>query len=213
MGALVAFVALLTFVPFDTGLNNAWHAAGLFRLALLMTSIVLCWTLAILVHETGHLIASRLMGYRFILFSAGPVLITSSGQRIRVSVNNKWALAGLMGAVPVDDHHLVRRESPLSPDWTVGKFGARVRCDLRGPNDRNPAARSTIGAILPTRLAWTTGLLSTSIGSLSFPPYFSSRHTSDGERFFMLLHGGSARRALDCFTADNRSASQWLSRP
>ncbi len=75
-----------------------------------ISSYVLCAMLAILVHELGHLLAAKLAGYRFILFSAGPLLITSSGQRIHVSANNRWDTIGMMMAVPVDDHHLVRRE-------------------------------------------------------------------------------------------------------
>ena len=65
----------------------------------------------LLAHECGHLLAGRLVGFRFQFLALGPLLVSrSEAGRVRVGLNREPALfGGAALALPTDDRDLVRR--------------------------------------------------------------------------------------------------------
>jgi hypothetical protein len=74
----------------------------------LLLGVILLWCTLIL-HELGHWIAGRLAGFRAVMFSAGPLLITREPDRLRVSPGSLAAFGAFVALVPVGTEHLARR--------------------------------------------------------------------------------------------------------
>jgi len=60
-------------------------------------------------HEFGHLLAGRLVGFRFLLLIVGPLKVTRDQRGIRISFNTHMALLGLTAFLPSNDLNLPRK--------------------------------------------------------------------------------------------------------
>lgn len=76
----------------------------------LIASLPVMAFFVILLHELGHLLGGRIVGFRFMLLIVGPLRVERLGERIVWRLNRNLGLAGgLAGSVPTDQHDLRRR--------------------------------------------------------------------------------------------------------
>src|SRR5690606_38658246 len=95
---------------------------------LVVVLAVAVYVACIAVHEAGHLLAGRLMGYRPLLFIAGPFRIERVGDAIRFGLNRSIALAGgLAVCVPVGLDDLRRRTLVMAAGGPVASLVVGVQ--------------------------------------------------------------------------------------
>lgn len=76
----------------------------------LITSVIVGVMLPLFLHEAGHIVGGKLVGFRFALYVAGPIMITRVGERLKFQLHRQWSLyGGIAATVPVDDRDLLRR--------------------------------------------------------------------------------------------------------
>lgn len=123
------------------------------------------------VHELGHLLGGRLMGFRFCMFAAGPLLIVRENERIRVKFNRALSLwGGIASALPV-----------TFTDITRGMFVFTAFGPL--------TSFFFAAALWPVDLlaARTASLFSLLIGLVTLVPMQTGGFLSDGGRMLMFL--------------------------
>ena len=103
MPAMAVLGAILGFLAVQQGwlnplLNDESDKPSLLRLTVFLASLVLAWFLAIYVHELGHWLMARLLGYRTHLFVLAPLWWTKQGLQVRL--RNGIGVAGLVVAMP-----------------------------------------------------------------------------------------------------------------
>ncbi|MGK7312515.1 MAG: hypothetical protein ACN0LA_09770 [Candidatus Longimicrobiales bacterium M2_2A_002] len=76
------------------GPSTAWKILG----GLLLGGAVGAVVAVLAVHEAGHLLAGRLVGFRFLLFIVGPLRVAREGDRVQVGWNRSLSLAGWLAA-------------------------------------------------------------------------------------------------------------------
>ena len=65
----------------------------------------------LVIHECGHVLCARLVGYRFLLMIAGPVKVERTRRGIRVGLHKSIKFyQGLASALPLDAHYLRSKE-------------------------------------------------------------------------------------------------------
>lgn len=123
------------------------------------------------VHELGHLLGGRLVGFRFCMFAVGPLLIVRENEGIRVKFNRAFSLwGGVASALPV-----------TFTDITRGMFVF--------------TAFGPLTSILFAAALWPTGtlaartasLFSLLIGLVTLVPTRTGGLLSDGGRLLMFL--------------------------
>lgn len=147
----------------------------------LIPSLVLSLIFVLAFHEAGHVVGGKLVGFRFLIFIAGPFKLYSTEGGIRLGLNRSLMLAGgLGGTVPTDSRDLTRRTTvyvaggPVaSLLLTVATFGLLF------------AAPPSVGIILST-----IAVASLLIGVVTLMPNRMGGFVSDGARIKMLLTGG-----------------------
>ena len=91
---------------------------GVFFLAILVASL----PLLIFVHEAGHVIGGKLAGFRFMLLSVGPLVISKRTGGLKVTLDkNQMMLGGLTSMYPTDLKNLGRRKALLIAGWSGHK--------------------------------------------------------------------------------------------
>ena len=177
----------------DNGLSPFWFIG----IAIVLGAVT------IFLHECGHLLGGRLVGFRFLLLIVGPLQIVRVNEnQLRVQLNRNLALAGgLAAAVPQDNHNLARRMLVM----VAG--GPAMNLLL--------AAGSGLAAgFLPS--PWNLVLiifaaLNIGIGLVTLVPMKTSGFHTDGARILMLLKGGE--QAQRWVAALNISYLSLLKRP
>jgi hypothetical protein len=153
---------------------------GYATLALLGTVVV--WApfllLEVVAHEMGHVLAGRLVGFRFVFCTIGPLKFTSTGRGLVLGYNANWMkVAGSAASVPVHPRHARRRElmriagGPLA-SLLLGSAALALASSNSGMAHR----LFELGAI--------TSLFSFGANML---PFRSGGSLSDGARIKMLL--------------------------
>ncbi len=88
----------------------AVQSFGLVYYLIFAASILLLYYFVIAVHEIGHVVAGKLVGFRFRYLTIGPLKIERRNNRLALGrVSTRSMPGGLAAATPVDDHDLRRR--------------------------------------------------------------------------------------------------------
>jgi hypothetical protein len=135
----------------------------------------------IVVHELGHVLGGRLVGFRFRLLIVGPFKIDRIDTRLRLGWNRSVALAGgIAAASPTDDRDLIRR-------MLVYVAGGPAMSLIFGATALllQPFTDGTLAFVLSM-----VGLASLAIALVTLIPMRSDGFSSDGARIRMLLRGG-----------------------
>lgn len=185
LGGVVGFGTAKIFVhPSGTGPS----APLAYKLALI-PALAFCFFLVIAVHELGHVLAGRLVGFRFQALTVGPLMWEREAGRIRFRWNrNLNAYGGLALCIPPDSHRLVARFI----GFTAGGPLASVLLALAGGLGYRygvPAGPSFANYVL--EFFWLMCLtLSALIALITLVPMRSGGFLSDGARMLQLLRGG-----------------------
>jgi hypothetical protein len=76
----------------------------------LVTAVFLTLFLTTAVHELGHLLAGKLVGFRFNLLIIGPLCLSREGSKLRLGLHKSFAIFnGLTGSNPAGNQDLPRR--------------------------------------------------------------------------------------------------------
>jgi hypothetical protein len=176
LGAIIGYVFASNFrLPFE--LHSGLAVVGV------ILATILALFASLLVHEGGHLLGGRIVGFRFLLLIVGPLRIMREQQGIRVGLNRNLAsYGGLAASMPLDLERLPQRMLIIA---------------IAGP------LASLILALLAFLLQWITAaypalaivflllaLTSAAIFLATVLPFGSKGFFSDGGRAIMLYKGG-----------------------
>lgn len=181
--AVVSGVLAFAFAV-GAGIVSAWFHLPFPGLGGFVLTILVAVQVAILLHEAGHLIGARLVGFRPRLLAAFLVRVAWVDGRARLEAPRRplrWS--GIVIATPTGDHNLERR--------TAGFIGG------------GPAASLLLGALLGAAAIWLAPGISAYVllycadfslifGCLTLMPYRSGGTLSDGARLLRLWQGGEA---------------------
>lgn len=139
--------------------------------------------LSILLHELGHLLGGRLVGFHFVLLIVGPFKVQRIGQQLHYGWNRHLNLAGgLSASVPKDHRHLRRRMLMMAaggPAISLLCSGLALYLVLRAET-------------WPQGLLLLFGAMNSAISLLTLAPLPTCGLASDGSRLLLLLRGRPA---------------------
>lgn len=143
---------------------------------------------AVVMHELGHVLAGRRVGYRFMFLVVGPLRLERRDGRLRLGLNTSLALAGgLALSVPTDRRALARRYATVvagGPAWSMltGALGVLLAWWL---------ASDTAVAVHAKLAVGTFGCVSLLLAVVTLLPMPLGDGASDGLRLLRLLRGGA----------------------
>lgn len=140
--------------------------------------------LVILVHELGHLLGGRLVGFRFALLIVGPVEVRRTASGVRWGINSSPALwGGLAASLPLDTSDLRRRTMALVAGGPIASlvFSALAGILWKGLG----------GGVLASAAA-ITAAASLAIGVITLIPARASGFFTDGARLVQLSRDDAA---------------------
>jgi Zn-dependent protease len=159
--------------------------------------------LEVVAHEMGHVLAGRLVGFRFVFCTIGPLKITSTGRGFMLGYHENWlTMAGSAASVPTHTRNARQREF-------VRIAGGPLASLLLGGTAIALALATSGMAQRLCELAAITSLFSFGANML---PFKSGSSLSDGARIRMLLR---SRQPADrcCAIAALVGASKHGQRP
>jgi hypothetical protein len=145
----------------------------------------------IFVHESGHLVASWVVGFSFYRFYLGPLKITRTRQGLRLQWSKDHLFSGAVLCAPTDDRHLRRRKAIFSAGgplanlllavvaWRLWFFYYAACC----------ANVTSEAPVLVNSLA-LLALFSLGVGLTNLLPFQMQRSASDGLHIWRMLRGG-----------------------
>jgi len=164
---------------------------------------------SVVIHEVGHALGSRAVGFRTILLAVGPFQLRHTAAGVQFRLNDDWRLLALEVSLPEDDQDLPRR---LATAFAAGPLANLLTLvlllALYWLLDLGQYSREGVLAgdpVLPwylTTLAFQLGLFSLIGAVVNLVPFVDSGIPSDGARIRTVLRGGPE--------ADRMSASLFL---
>lgn len=210
-GLWLKVVSILTYIAVFFSLYQLFAQAvqhvGALSYVIFATGILLLHYLVIAAHEIGHLLAGKLVGFRFRYLVVGPVKIERQNNQFRLSrVSTRSMPGGLASAVPPDDHDLRRRMiimisgGPLA-NLLIALLAVGVFLAMQGAQHSLAAVVFLSTCILSATL-FALDLLAT------LTPFLPSRFFSDGRLILELLKKSPhAVRMCASIAIDNASRS------
>lgn len=206
-----AFGALLGFSVAHFGDNIIGNLElSWFTIALLF-GMVLLYHLVLLVHECGHLLGGRLVGFRFLLLIVGPLKLVREQHGIQASFNRSPGMwGGLAGSVPPNDHDLRRRMVVMAAGGPLASLVLALLTGSLAWGVSHQTACPPACTSSSTTLVWLLLLFTSATSFLIFlvtstPSRFGG-FVSDGARLLMLRHGGPAAERLCAVVAVQAAA-------
>ncbi|HYP40886.1 MAG TPA: site-2 protease family protein [Chloroflexia bacterium] len=184
---------------------------GVFRgIAQLAATLLLVFLVDSAVHEGGHLLVSRLMGFRIMRYIVGPLMVKAEGGRVKVRANDSWEqYAGSILAVPKSKRNLRWRDLIVLAAGPVASLALSV---LAGWLLIKLAWQIESAVLMYLRLQMIYSLFSALSNGA---PIRTLGKMPDGARIRMLLAGGpGAERwcALKALAGESKSGkrpSEW----
>mgnify|MGYP001381381839 CR=1 FL=1 len=196
IGAVIGGVGALVGQSLARGSGDNWPT-----LALSTGQELLLWGVAlvalagtIVIHELGHLLGGRLVGFRAFLLIVGPLRLERSTTGWRFAMNRSIALAGgLAGTAPTDTHRVRQRTAVVIAGGPIASLVTGVLalawCGALRPFDfdiATPYARILLAVVLA---AYGMGALG--IGLITLVPGRSAGFRTDGAQLLTFLRGGA----------------------
>jgi len=164
-----------------------WETVTVVAACLIALPVVL------LVHELGHLLGGRLVGFRAFLLIIGPMRLERSQAGWAMHLNKEPALyGGMAGSAATDARNLGRRTAVLVAGGPVASadlaLGAGLVLHALDLSLRNASASFT--SLLSFLALQTLSLVSAAICIVTLVPMQTSGFMTDGARLLRLLRGG-----------------------
>lgn len=159
------------------------------RVLALIVALPLLYVLCIAVHEAGHVAAALLVGFRPLLFIAGPLRLERVADRVAAGVNRSLALAGgLAVCTPVGMHDLRRRTLIMAAGGPLASlmFGVQCLAIWMATAQFTRVGDGLVANLFHVTLAFL-GNGSLLLGFLTLLPTRSGGFYSDGARILRLL--------------------------
>ena len=151
----------------------------------LAATLLLVFLVDSAVHEGGHLLVSRLMGFRIMRYIVGPLMIKAEGGSVKVGANESWEqYPGSMLAVPESKRNLRWRDLFV---LAAGPVASLALCVTSWWLIVRLAWQGEPAVLAYFRLQLVYSLFSTLMNGA---PIRSLGKMSDGARIRMLLAGG-----------------------
>src|SRR5512138_2606290 len=133
-------------------------------------AIVAMLVIGVAVHESGHLLADLLLGFRIIAVSVGPLQIANENGTLRLRRNRDLPLGGMVAAAPKSSANLRKRMLLTVVAGPLASLTAGM-------------AAITLGVMAGKSGGWLLcwGVVSLGLGGLSCIPV-RKYYVSDGER-------------------------------
>jgi len=149
-----------------------WHFPLMFLLFYMGVFLV------INIHELGHLIFGKLLGYRFLMFRAGPLSIQKENEKLKFTFIKNVGYGGLCAMIPGENSSL--------KDFAVYSTGGILFNILTGIGFIFSAfvVSQPVFTAVPLFL---TGVVSIFLALLNAWPFFSMNQPTDGMMFFSIL--------------------------
>lgn len=166
---------LLAFLDVDLSFMDAlsfWH----FPLMLLL--FYLGVFLVINIHELGHLVFGKFLGYRFLLFRAGPLSIQKENGKLKVTFIKNVGYGGLCAMLPGENSDL-RHFAIYSTGGILFNILTGIGFILFSFGFSQP-----VYTAVPLFL---TGVVSILLALINAWPFFSMNQPTDGMMFFSIL--------------------------
>jgi hypothetical protein len=188
-GALIGFLGmrygahLLVAVPGPKWLN-----------ALPLVALPFIWFVAVGFHELGHLMGGWLMGGRFILWAAGPLMVRRTPAGVRAGWNRSVNVSGGMAiCLPLEPARMTPRRVAVmilgGPVFSLLLAGLMFPV---GPWLASGSHGITVAEAILQNLTVLTAGLSLLLFVATAVPSFGGGFKSDGKRAYELLRGGRA---------------------
>jgi len=149
------------------------------------SAFVVMLLLSVLLHELGHLIGGRLVGFHFLLLIVGPFKVQRIGPRLHYGWNRHLNLAGgLAASVPKDHRHLRWRMFLMvagGPAISLLCTGLALYFVFRFVFSLEPWQQG---------LLLLFGAMNSAISLLTLIPLPTCGFASDGSRLLLLVRGG-----------------------
>ena len=166
-------------------------------LAAIATSIWGIW-LSIAVHEAGHLLGARMVGFQWLTYVVGPLKIRRTRGGPRVEVNDRWLPLGMAVSLPRDHRNLRRRITVMLAGgpganlilMLIAGFGAYLLIDSFPSREARREWLLDPAAQLSFMLVLQIAGQSMVQGLFNLIPIKEKGLLSDGARILMLLRGG-----------------------
>jgi len=160
----------------------------------------------LLVHELGHVLGGKLVGFRFLLLIVGPLKVTSGQNGLRFELNRNLAMAGgLAACMPDNTHNLNRRLMVM----VAGGPLASLLLGLSGVVISQAVSNQSPWDFLSLLL----GLGSLAIALVTLIPVTTSGYMTDGSQIRSLLRNdATARQKALILTLQGESLSGVLPR-
>ncbi|MCU0649762.1 MAG: M50 family metallopeptidase, partial [Gemmatimonadaceae bacterium] len=191
-GGVVGALAVSVGERFGGSMPSLHLSTSQSALLLMVSCMALIGT--IVVHELGHLLGGRLVGFRAFLLIVGPLRLERSASGWRFAMNRSIALAGgLAGTAPTDTHRVRQRMAvviaggPLS-SLITGVLALAWCLSLR-PSEFDIA--TPFGRVLFAASLAAYGFGSVGIGLLTLIPGRTAGFRTDGAQLLTFLRGGA----------------------
>ena len=141
----------------------------------------------LLVHELGHVLGGKLVGFRFLLLIVGPLKVTGGKNGLRFELNRNLAMAGgLAACLPIDTRNLNRRLLVM----VMGGPLASLLLGLSGVSFFRAVFNHSPWDLLSLLL----GLGSLAIAVVTLIPVTTSGYMTDGSQILSLLRNDATAR-------------------
>jgi len=170
-----ALGVLLAFLDVDLSFMDN---IGLLEIPLVLLLFYMGVFLVINIHELGHLIFGKFLGYRFLMFRAGIFSIHKENGKLRFSIIRNVGYGGLCAMIPSEDSDL--------KDFAVYSTGGIIFNLITG------ILFLFLPEILSLRLIFAvplygTGMVSILLALINAWPFFSMNQPTDGMMFISIL--------------------------
>lgn len=134
--------------------------------------------LVINIHELGHLIFGKLLGYRFLMFRAGPLSIQRENEKLKVTFIKNVGYGGLCAMLPGEHSSL--------KDFALYSTGGVFFNILTGMGFILASLR-ILQPVFTAVPLFLTGVVSILLALINAWPFFSMNQPTDGMMFFSIL--------------------------
>ncbi|TVR67736.1 MAG: M50 family peptidase [Gemmatimonadales bacterium] len=171
--------------------------AGAGRVSGLLFAVFFGLLASVAIHEMGHAVGGRLVGFRLVLLSVGPFQLRRTSAGLRFGLNDDWRLLAMEVSLPKDDGNLRRRlmfafaAGPAANLLTLLLIVAAYwSFDLRQYSLEGVVGGDPVLPWYLTILAFQLGAFSLIGTVVNAVPLTDSGILSDGGRIRMLGRGG-----------------------